>query len=358
MTENWKVPFKKNGIIFWFVSIFLTGTNPPIFQQHKKTLLHFLKNCFISACLDIQMPVPYPLLCPQDLSLGCFTASCCYRPDSEPALLWCTTRSLQHSSEQHMVKLLVRIPVYRREMTPRHLGFWFTSAKIDLFFQKKTLKFFFPQKPKKLSAVGLWSAFFLTGRQDEEGRKSMYKIGNNQPINTQSCPTKLICLLYSNQFNGHIFHLTAEWVFPVVTWPPDLVGLGCGICPYRKIIYIWLEGLPHVPPPGELCFFLMVKCIFLLWGQGFTLCHVSTQEEFLSTPLSADRHLHPPAQCHQAPSPPCCQDIIILFCISIRSLHLFGVFCGVIEQDTLSQTWLQFVKTPGWCLLPSSSLLY
>lgn len=152
------------------------------------------------------------------------------------ALLWCTTRYLQHSSKWHTVKLSVGIPVYRRAMTPKHLGFWFTSTKMDLFFQKKTQKFCFPQKPKKLSAEGFWSDFFLIGRQDEEGRKSMYEIGNNQPINMQSCSTKLICLLYSNQFNGHIFHLRAEWVFPVVTWPPDVLGWGCGICPYGKII--------------------------------------------------------------------------------------------------------------------------
>lgn len=143
-----KSSFQNCVIFFVVVLILLTGTKPPIFQQHNKTLLHFMKNCFISACLDIQMPVPCPLLCPQDLSVGCFTASCHYRPNSEPALLWCTTRSLQHSSKWHRVKLLVGVPVYKRAMTPKHLGFWLTSAKMDLFFQKKTQNSMFHKSPK------------------------------------------------------------------------------------------------------------------------------------------------------------------------------------------------------------------
>lgn len=146
----------------------------------------------------------------------------------------------QHSSKWHTVKLLVGIPVYRRAKTPKHLGFWLTSAKSGLIFPEENRKILFSLNAQffteKLPAERFWSAFFLTGRQDEEVRKSMYKVGNNQPINMQSCSAKLICLLYSNQFSGHIFHLRVERVFPLVTWPPDLLGPGCGICPYMKMI--------------------------------------------------------------------------------------------------------------------------
>lgn len=77
-----------------------------------------MKNCFISACLDIEMPVPCPLLCPQDLAVGCFTVLLQARISTSSSVMHHKVFAAQLQMAQS--ETLVGIPVYRRTTTPKH----------------------------------------------------------------------------------------------------------------------------------------------------------------------------------------------------------------------------------------------